>query len=157
MLRARGFSTADLLVFPGHLVVQPRRFAAALVRMPLLEYRWPSVVVQHLVWSYRLNFPGFAAVLLELNDQLASAWVPFGKRKTFAGVLRWAGFDVVEVVHRGWEAPAPVDVAQYSQLQGRVPRWIQGIVATASWLLIIVLGLALRPVCASGVSFLVCR
>jgi hypothetical protein len=108
------------------MVVQPRKVAGRLVSMPRLEYRWPTVVVQHLVWSYRLNFPGFASVLLDLDGQLASASVPFGKRKTFAGLLRRAGFDVVEVVHRGWEAPAPIDADQHSQLQGRVPRCVLG-------------------------------
>lgn len=63
-MRTRDFSTATLLVYPMLLRVQPRNLPVKLARAPAVEYSWPSVVVQRLVWSYRRGLPAIATVLL---------------------------------------------------------------------------------------------
>jgi hypothetical protein len=120
-IRVRGVATADLLIFPSLIVVQPRKVGARLAKVPAVEYRWPSVIVRRIVWSHRLNFPGYAAVLLDVGGELGSASVPFGYRNKLAGMLRGAAFDVTEVVQRGWEQPKPLRASDYPHLRGTVP------------------------------------
>jgi hypothetical protein len=123
-LRARGFMTADLFVYQGALVAWPRKIGAALARIPPVDYRWPTVVVQRLVWFHGTMFPAWASVLVEVQGKLGSVTVPFGARNRLADVLSEAGFDVVQVVRRGWEAPQALAPTDYPKLVGRVPACI---------------------------------
>jgi hypothetical protein len=118
--RVRGISTATLFVYPGLVLVEPRSFPRGL-RVPLVSYAWPSIVVQRIVWSYRAKFPGVPTILLDIGGGLGSAWVSFGWRDRVAATFRRAGFDVVEDVVRGWERPQPLRLRDHPELQGRVP------------------------------------
>lgn len=123
--RPRGFSTATVLVYPGLVLVEPRnlprRLPRAWGRVPAVRYAWPAIVIQRLVWSYRADFPGVPMILLDLDGELGSATVSFGWRDRVAATFREAGFDVVEDVVRGWEAPHPLERRDHPELLGRVP------------------------------------
>jgi hypothetical protein len=69
----------------------------------------------------RLNFAGYAAVLLDIGGHLGAAWAPVGYRNKLAAILRSAGFDVVEVVQRSWEQPKPLPASDHPQLRDIVP------------------------------------
>jgi hypothetical protein len=130
-VRARGFSTATLLVYPMLLRIQPRNLPVSLGRAPAAEYAWPSLVVQQFVWSYHVRLPGLTTVLLDLAGELSSAYIPFRMRKRVIPLLQQAGFDVVEDVVRGWETPRPILSRDYPRLQGRLPASV--LVARSWW------------------------
>lgn len=118
--QGRGYSNADVLVYPGLVLVEPRNVPRWLGRPPAVRYDWPSIVLQKLVWSYRLKFPGVPSILLDIDGKLGSAQVSFGSRDAVAETLHEAGFDVVENVVRGFEAPHRVQ--GHPELHGRVPQ-----------------------------------
>ena len=105
-------------------MVWPRKIGAALARVPPVDYRWPAVVVQRLVWFHKTMFPAWASVLVDVQGQLGSVTVPFGARNGLADLLSAAGFDVVQVVRRGWEAPQSLVATDYPHLVGRIPACI---------------------------------
>lgn len=90
-LRARGFSTATLFVYPGLVLVEPRSLPRGLGRVPPVRYAWPSIVVQRIVWSYRANFPRIPTILVDVDGELGSAWPSFWTRGDVAETLRGAG------------------------------------------------------------------
>lgn len=116
----RGYSTGTVLVYPGLVVIEPRNLPRALGRVSAVSYAWPAIVVQRLVWSCRLNFPGVPSVLLDFDGRLGSAQVSFGWRDRVSKVLRAAGFEVIEDVVRGYEEPHPL--RGHPELQGRLPQ-----------------------------------
>jgi len=120
-VRARGFSTATLLVYPGLVLVEPRNLPRGLGRVPAARYAWPSVVVQRIVWSYRANFPRIPTILLDIDGELGSAWPSLWNRGDVAATLRGAEFDIIEDVVRGWEAPHPIRLRDHPELEGRLP------------------------------------
>jgi hypothetical protein len=127
-MRVRGIPTATLLVYPRLVRVVPVSLPGSLT-VPAVDYQWPSIVVQRLVWSYRLNLPGFATVLLEVNGQLGSA-MALVRQKRLSQVLREAGFDVIDDTVRGWETPRPVRLRDYPDHQGLLPR---SVLVERSW------------------------
>ena len=104
------------------MLVEPRHVPGGLGRVPALRYDWPCIVLQRLVWSYRLNFPGVPAILLDIDGKLGSAQVSFGWRDVVASTLRAARFEVVENVVRGYEAPRPLLLRDHPGLEGRLPK-----------------------------------
>ena len=118
--QGRGYSNATVLVYPGLVLVEPRKLPRWLGTPPAMRYDWPAIVIQRLVWSYRLNFPGIPAILLDFGGRLVSAQVSFGWRDQVSETFRAAGFEVIEDVVRGFEAPHRLQ--GHPELQGRVPR-----------------------------------
>jgi hypothetical protein len=107
--------------------VEPR---SRLGRIPAVSYAWPAIVVQRLVYSYRLDFPGLPAILLDFDGALGSVQVSFGWRDRVAATFRAAGFDVIEEVVRGSRAPRPLELRDHPELLGRVPR---AVLADRNW------------------------
>ena len=127
-MRVRGIPTATLLVYPRLVRVVPVSLPRSLT-VPAVDYQWPSMVVQRLVWSYRLNLPGFATVLLDINGRLGSAMAVV-RNGRLSQVLREAGFDVIEDTVRGWETPRPVRLRDYEGQRGLLPK---SILVDRSW------------------------
>ena len=117
--QGRGYSNATVLVYHGFVLVEPRQLPRWLGRPPPVRYQWPAIVIQRVVWSRRLNFPGVPAILLDIGGRLGSAQVSFGWRDQVAETFRAAGFEVIEDVVRGFEAPRPL--RGHPELQGRLP------------------------------------
>jgi hypothetical protein len=120
--RVRGISTATLLVYPGVVLIEQRGLPRGWGRVPAISHAWPTIVVQRIVWSHRANVPGVPTILLDIGGELGSAWVSFGRRDRVATTFRRTGFEVVEDVVRGWEAPHPLRLWDHPDLHGRVPR-----------------------------------
>jgi hypothetical protein len=105
-VRARGFATVRLAVFPGHLVITPR-FKQDLFNYMLgipesTEYDWQAVVIE------RLRPAGQVGVHVEVGGDLGMVAVGYRSQRRLVEALRAAGFAVVERTRWGWEAPRPV-------------------------------------------------
>jgi hypothetical protein len=105
-VRARGFATVRLAVFPGHLVVTPRfkqdSFNYILGIPESTEYHWQAVVIERL-WP-----TGQVDVLVEVGGDLGKVAVGYRSQRRLVEAVRAAGFAVVERTRWGWEAPRPV-------------------------------------------------
>jgi hypothetical protein len=109
-LRARGFATVHLDVFPHRLVVTPRfRFELAnfVLGIPrLIEYDSPVVVLQRLRPTRQTH------VLLDVDGGLGSVSVGPLSVDRLRRVLPEAGFAVVHTTRWGWERPRRVTAAE---------------------------------------------
>ena len=116
-LRARGFSTARLLLFPRRFVVIPRseRLGRLLDLPASIDYEWPAVVIERQLPTLQ------AGVLVDIDGRLGRVIVrpPSGRR--LAAALRAAGFAVIDVKRWGWEAPHQVSKADLNGYVDQVP------------------------------------
>jgi hypothetical protein len=101
--RPVGFFTADLGIYPGELVVYPRRVPPfrRIHRFKEVHYAWPTVVME-------TTKPFLSrGVLVEIHGRLGKVAVSRPRRLKEA--LREAGFNVIEVSKWEWYGePSPV-------------------------------------------------
>lgn len=122
-LRARGFATAVLEVYPGFVLALPYRIGAWEGCQPI-RYDWPVAVIEYIVWSRRLRMPNSAGLLVDIEGHLGRVAVRGGTRGRLRDALRGAGFDVVETTHRGWEMPKPITREELGERRDMVPRGV---------------------------------
>jgi hypothetical protein len=118
-LRARGFATVQLDVFPRRLVVTPRfgheLFNYVLGIPRLIEYDSQAVVLQQLRPTHQTY------VLLDVDGGLGSVSVGPLSVNRLRPALREAGFAVVETARWGWERPRRVASAELDGHADHVP------------------------------------
>lgn len=117
----RGLSTAELYVLPDRRIIVVPNAVGSSVGIPRIDYAWPAVVVERLVWSRRVNFPGLLNVLVDVDGRLRSVNVRRGGSGRLTKALSRAGFGVVEVTHVGWEGPAKVTAEELGDKRTQVP------------------------------------
>jgi len=106
--------TARLLVRRRNLEVVPGRVGRFFQTTPHLTYGWPVVVIEH----QPLRSGG---VLVDVRGRLGRVAVRRGSRGRLRRELEAAGFGVVEVTHRSWEAGKPASVAELGAAVELVP------------------------------------
>lgn len=111
----RGASTARLIVRQGSLEVLPGRVGRWARATPHIVYAWPVVVIEH---HRPLRDVG---ILVEVRGKLGRVGIRRGSRGRLRRALESAGFGVVEVTHRTWEAAKPVSAAHLGAAVGQVP------------------------------------
>jgi hypothetical protein len=101
-LRQRGYSNALLTVYPGGFAIRPNWLERRMFGWQFADYAWPAVVIE-------THTPlRSAGVLFEISGRLARCAVKHSEHERLSGTLARAGLTVIEVKHRGREAPHQV-------------------------------------------------
>jgi len=122
-VRIRGISTARLEIYPGGFAVRPRASLQRWSGWPVVEYRWPAVVIETLI---PLGGPG---LLFEMSGRLARCVVRRDADRV-RGALARAGLAMIEVRRWGWEASRVVPAHVLGEHAGDVPRAVRRAPAT---------------------------
>ena len=124
-VRIRGMSTAQLEVYPGGFTIRPRVLLQRWSDWPVVDYRWPAVVIETLI---PLGGPG---LLFEMSGRLVKCVVRWNGDRLRQALAR-AGLTVIEVRRWGWEAPRVVPADALGEHASDVPRAVRRAPATVA-------------------------
>ena len=97
------------------LHVEPTQLGRWLRASSELDYDWSAVVVE------RHRPVPDVGVLVDIDGALGRVAVRGGGRGRLRGALEAAGFEVVEVIHWGWEAPRAATLEEVGAAAARLP------------------------------------